>query len=117
MLGIRIRLDKNGYKIDSSRIEIFKETTKRYELKETNHCMDYLTFIHKEEVGIIRKYYSCHSMEAVLFEIDDGTNEQEGRLMKKILEDIAKELENRQELTNKMIDVTNKIINILTRYA
>ena len=113
MLGIRIRLDKNGYKIDSSRIEIAKETAKRYELEETNHCIDYLTFVHKEEVGIIRKYYSRHSMEAVLFEIDDGTKEQEGKLIKKMLKDIAKELEDRQELTNKMIDATNKIINIL----
>lgn len=103
MLGVKVKVGKDGCKIDSSRIEIIKETAKRYELEEVNHCIDYLTSVHKKEIGVIRRYYSLYSLEAIIFEVDDGMKEQEEKLTRSIIKDMIKELEGRQDVINKMI--------------
>ena len=108
MLGVRAKLNGDKLKVDSSRVEIAKETAKRYELTEINNCMDYLTFVHKEEVGIIRKYYSSHCLENIIFEIDNGTEEQQDELKRKLIDDIIKELAERQDIINKMIEALSR---------
>lgn len=105
LLGIRIKLNNDELKIDSNRVEIEKETKKLYRLVETNRSFDYLRTINKDDLGVVRRYNSLHSLENVIFVVDNGTEEQELELKEKLIEDIVKELGERQCLINNMLKV------------
>ena len=105
LLGVRIKLNKDKLEIDLARVDIEQETKKLYRLLETNRSFDYLRTINKDDIGAIRSYHSLHSLENVIFVLDRGTKEQEQELKNKLINDMVKELGNRQYLINKMISV------------
>lgn len=104
LLGICLVLKENEVKTDISRVEVEKETKKMYKLGKNGH---YIVFesrrdINKNELNIIKNDDFISNIRRKIWVIDNGTKEQEQKLIEELKKDINNEVNTRLEIIKKM---------------
>ena len=104
LLGICLTLEETKVEIDIDRVEIEKETKKMYKLGQNAYwkVFDSRRDVNKAELNLIRNDNFFSSIRRKIWTIDDGTKEQEQRLIEKLKKDISNEVNIRLDTIVKM---------------
>lgn len=104
LLGVCLTLDEEKFEIDINKAEVEKETKKMYKLGQNAYwkVFDSRRNINKDELNLIRNDNFISNIRRKIWVIDDGTKEQEQRLIEELKKDINNELNIRLDTIIKM---------------